>query len=316
LEPHALHSTRFDLSSSRKKAVPVNTLTLPWFFRPAVIALLIAVSCAGSSKADQTIEPTADALRSAVLQGGRITFKSNGVITLTNNISIQHDTVIDAGNLSVTIDGQNLCQLFSIQGSDVTLVGLNLINAAANGVSAVVAIIDSECVALTNAQPGFGAAIYVSNATVRLDSCTLSNAVARGGDGSSDCGIVALAAGAFGGSVYSVDASLIISNSLFLNCTATTGTNPDSSQPRGPVAGGAIFARDSRLTLSDSKFIGNRAENGGSYYGLNTGLGGAICLSNSVASISNSLPFPPFFGPSLVESVLSMLVVGFFKFHR
>jgi hypothetical protein len=118
------------------------------------------------------------ALRSAVLGGGRITFRTNGVIYLTNSIRIKTDTVIDAGELDVTIDGSGSTRLFSIENARVTLRGLALNNAR---FQAGPGVIDPDPSVFTVAETAFGGAISCSNANVSIQSCIFSNNIAPGG---------------------------------------------------------------------------------------------------------------------------------------
>jgi hypothetical protein len=51
------------------------------------------------------------------------------------------------------------------------------------------------------------------------------------------------------------------------------------------------------------------------FFRVRAGFGNAILLFALILAMT-LLPFPLFFGPSLIESVLSLLVVPVFEIHR
>src|SRR2546428_428679 len=73
-------------------------------------------------------------LESALAGGGTVSFATNGVITLTNTITITQDTILDANSNAVTISGGNAVRLFLVS-TNVTfwVKGLALANGRFDG---------------------------------------------------------------------------------------------------------------------------------------------------------------------------------------
>ena len=150
---------------------------------------------------------------------------AKGEIELTSNITIDGDVNAD-GKADVTIDGDNATRIFLINSEiAVNLQNLNLINA--------------------NSVDGHGGAILVNNGKASL---TVDNILFDGND----------AKGTLknGGAIYAAGGTLVVSDSVFTNNTAS-------------ASGGALMSNGGSMTITNTVFDGNFAGyHGGTIYSL------------------------------------------------
>ena len=150
---------------------------------------------------------------------------AKGEIELTSNITIDGDVNAD-GKADVTIDGDNATRIFLINSEiAVNLQNLNLINA--------------------NSVDGHGGAILVNNGKASL---TVDNILFDGND----------AEGTLknGGAIYAAGGTLVVSDSVFTNNTAS-------------ASGGALMSNGGSMTITNTVFDGNFAGyHGGTIYSI------------------------------------------------
>src|SRR6476659_8217396 len=90
--------------------------------RLSMSALLrfVSVICAGllyphAASAGGVVGSNTDAaLRAAMVGGGTVTFSFDGVITLTNELTVANNTLVDGGGHNITISGSNAVRLFKV----------------------------------------------------------------------------------------------------------------------------------------------------------------------------------------------------------
>lgn len=211
---------------------------------------------------------TENAFRLALTNGGSVTFTGSCSLTLTQQIIITADTVIDTGGNSVSLSGGNSNRIFVVNsGVTLRLAGLTL----ANGRS-------------TN-----GGALYINtNAIVSLTNCTLTANTAAGISGNhgfngatnvsgigQDAGWGEAGTDAQGGSIYNLG-NLTIFQCVFSANNALGGTGGNGGKGGdggfrggkggwggggGGARGGAIYNFGS-FTASDCIFSNNVATGG------------------------------------------------------
>lgn len=201
----------------------------------------LTVDCAGTNVVSVCTDA---ALRQAVEIGGTVRICCNGTITLTNQIEVAKDTVIDASGQSVLISGNNQVRLFNV-ATGVTFVVSNAILANGRHTGAT-KFYD---------WPGFagrGAAIQSLGGYVQLYSVILSNNVAIGGTG-----VLGGAEGSgFGGAVFCAGGSLLLQNVMAVSNLATlSGAN--STDMSALAGGGAIYIENAMATILNSTLLGN-----------------------------------------------------------
>lgn len=207
-------------------------------------------------------------LLAALTGGGTVTFTCSGTITLSATIVISTDTTLDGSGQAVTISGNNVVRVFTVQpGVTLTLKRLTV----ANGLGKINgggiyndqgAVIISSCAFANNNADyfGCGGAIANSGALTVTDSTFTGNSGGFGG-----CG----------GGIYNADGTATISDSTFSGNNAGLGGS-----------GGAIVNQGT-LIVSNSTFSNNRAQQGSN----TPGEGGAISAGNGTVAISNSTVF-------------------------
>jgi predicted outer membrane repeat protein len=242
-------------------------------------ALAASTAVVGSGTAASCTEAALDA---ALVTAGLITFNCGPAphtITLTAQKLMIAATTLDGGG-RITLSGGGATRHFFVNG-DVDAVFKNIV--LANGYS-----------------PVGGGAIETSGGYVTLDSVTLSNNNAINQGGAIYCfigtnGIMTVTNSTFdgnrsarGGAIFNSGCPVRISGGLFASNIAT------SSLATGKQ-GGAIFnAQDSRLAISGTQFLRNRAFDGGAIFvetNSSLHLSAATFLSNSASyggAIENS----------------------------
>jgi hypothetical protein len=233
-------------------------------FLPAF--LLLTLTCL--SRADEVVDCSQQGLIDALSFDGQALFTEDCSITLSDPISINLDTVIDAQGHNVSISGDNQFLVFEIQSNaSLTISG----------------------VTITSGQNTNGGAFFVySDGTLVLSNCTLignqavgTNGVdgADGGDdpnGNGGDGHNGRPGGrAFGGAVFNLgDVTLLrctlASNTVTGGPGGNGGTGGDgrfnagnggTGATGGFVSGGAIYNLGT-LFVGECSFLGNSAKGG------------------------------------------------------
>jgi CSLREA domain-containing protein len=214
--------------------------------------------------------------------------------TITEDVIITGGTGLFSG--LVTINGANAFRVFDVQGNDVTIAHLALVNGNAVGL----------------ATSGYGGAILGSalGGTLRLNNMTFSgnHAQTRGGVLYESGGIVAVdncsfdsnTVDSFGGAIDQTNGVLIISNSTLSNNFAADGggleiqgvsdtrlTNVTFSGNQARGSGGAIsrIGITNLVTLNNVTITNNTSDSDNSGFGDGGGIyrgGGNIVVSNSI----------------------------------
>jgi hypothetical protein len=263
------------------------------------------------------------ALRLAVQTGGHIKLDCDGVIMLTNVLTISTDTIIDATGHDLMLSGSNATRLFFVNpGVSLQLRHLVLadgLTAGTNGNGAFG----------SNGGDARGGAIYNADAQVELFDCLLTRNVAVGGLGIGSSGFVSTGGAAFGGGIYSSNSLVWANNCTFLANSAIggRGTNfgisgqafggiafqtggesyfwncsmvsniamsltPPSFPPAsgGQVSGGALYQTNGSLELDHCEFLNNSAVGGKSFRTGTPGRGrGGAVYSDCSLKVSNSV---------------------------
>lgn len=254
-----IHETRINTTLSRQLVILAAALLL--------VAALTLVSTSTVRAAGVVGDGTpascdGNALAAALLSSGTVTFNCGAaahvLLSNTNVIGAGITLIID-GNGKITLDGEDLRQLFIVSnGADLTLRNITLtgggefeggaIRIATNGAVSLY----KSVVEYNNSGNANGGAIFneglldIEQTSVRYNTSRLH-----------------------GGAIYN-KGTLTVRNSWFYNNTAS---NPTLVQPNG----GAIYNLGP-LTVERSTFSRNRAEN----------QGGAFALKGNAATIRNS----------------------------
>src|SRR2546425_7159592 len=255
------------------------------FARPSPASLLISLLSLLLAEpiavwAAPVADCTEDDLRTALSEGGTVTFNCSGTITVSNTIVISSTVVLDGTGQTASISGGNAVRIFTVNpGVGFTVKNLTLTGGAATGASG------------TNGTAGTsvsGGAIYNNGGMVSLVNCQVSTNTAAGGNGGD--GIVQLngngGSGGFGGSasggaIFNTGGALLLTNCAFSGNTARGGNGGNGAAGAnggsggnggngGSASGGAIFNTGGGTVVSyDCTFSGN------SVTGASSGLGGA-----------------------------------------
>ena len=211
-------------------------------------------------------------------------YKYNG--TPDTTLIINKDNFVLDGN-NHTLDGDGQIRVLTINGNNVTIKNLKIINGFNNAGTAlggaIYAIYGLNIYNSTfiNNKATNGGAVYTTSTTATLnivDSTFINNTAANNG-GAIRSNIAIITNSIFennkatnnGGAIYGNGNSTII-NSIFTNNSATT------------YDGGAIYA-NSYLTVKNSTFMKNRANDGGAIYTATTNravINNSIFLENGV----------------------------------
>src|SRR5438270_1708424 len=86
-----------------------------------VLLMLALPSRAGiQTNAPTRIDPSAVSLQAALDRGGMIQFNASGAIVLSTNLIVTKDTIVDATDLSIILDGGGQTRHFYVQ-TNITL---------------------------------------------------------------------------------------------------------------------------------------------------------------------------------------------------
>jgi hypothetical protein len=116
-------------------------------------------------------------LRAAVAACGTVTFDFDGVITLTNPISVSCAVTLDASGHNVVISGGGSNQLFLVQtNASLSLIHLTIANGLRRGTNGITAGFPSQY----NGESVFGGAVVVTSGALSAADCLFSNNVVLG----------------------------------------------------------------------------------------------------------------------------------------
>jgi hypothetical protein len=261
-------------------------LALPAFVQPARGATTVITSGTDAE------------LRAAVAACDVITFNFDGVIALTNSITVSCAVTIDASGHAVTLSGGTSNRLFNVlPGASLTLLHLTLANGRAQGAKGANG---SPTPFPFNGQPGQSVdsgGLKLSGATLFAADCTFSNCVAVGGNGGDTPfpSIVFPGAGgtASGGLLDAQGSSIVFSNCIVVRNFALggqsgTGGSASTLFPSTAIGIGGVFAvTQGDLTLVGCTLAGNYATiAGGALYNN----GSSILISNCVFNANSAGP--------------------------
>jgi hypothetical protein len=240
----------------------------------ATLLLFLPVVSPGSGVVTECTEAN---LRSAMADGGTVTFACDGTILLSNPITNFFDTTLDASGHQITISGGSAVRMFYV----ATNVQFDLIH-----------------LTLADGQDLAGAAILNAGGRVNLNHVGLqTNQASSGGAinnlGGSVTATDSIFAGnrafsffatgmAPGGAIINAGGEVAVERCSFVGNSAIGVVNP---QPVGMAGYGGAILNDGTLSAVDCTFSGNIAAGApGCFWGDSGGdaLGGAIYNSGSV----------------------------------
>ena len=228
-------------------------------------------------------------LRSALAEGGTVTFACDGTIVLTNTIVVDATASIDASGHKVTLSGGNSVRIFDVlSNATLALNQLTLANGQGRG---------SDGTTMQPGTPGQGGAVRVQGGTLCAVNCTFATNTAVGGKGGNAptnfTGSPLAGALGEGGAIYAAFAVLNLTNCVFDRNASGGGAGGDVAPgdtfafggDGGPSRGGSIRALSSQIILAGGLFANNAANPGGSGAGRWTGnrvatWGGALYAEN------------------------------------
>ena len=262
-------------------------------------------------------------LDAALSGGGTVTFACDGTITITSTKTISADTILDASGHTVTISGNNLVRLFTVNPVvSFSVYSLTLSNGRGTNGGAIYnsgTLVVSNSVfsgnSVSNSASGLGGAIYNNLGTVSVINSSFSNNNCRGGDGTNNpapMGDGFQASAGAGGGIYGNAGNVNVTNCTFAGNTTTGGRGGNGGDAflifsagnggaGGSAFGGGIFVLNGTLTVVNSTFVSNsctggnggtNGNNGGGVLGNGSdGGGGAIDQEGATANVINATFF-------------------------
>ncbi|HEY0551949.1 MAG TPA: hypothetical protein VGF13_20260, partial [Verrucomicrobiae bacterium] len=271
--------------------------TLASFATGSVLAFLAFVQPAHS--ATTVISSGTDAeLRAAIANCDTVLFNFDGVIALTNSMTVNCAVTIDASGHAVTLSGGNSNRLFNVlPGASLTLLHLTVANGRVQGAKGANG---SPTPFPVQGQPGQSVdsgGLKLSGASLFAADCTFSNCVAVGGNGGDTPfpSIVFPGAGgtASGGLIDAQGSSIVFSNCIVVRNFALggqsgTGGSANTLFPSTAIGiGGVLAITQGTLTLVGCTLAGNYATvAGGALYNN----GSSILISNCVFNANSAGP--------------------------
>jgi hypothetical protein len=275
------------LANAGAYAVQVSNPFFATNSQPAVLTMIPAPT--GTNRIVANLDP--NELSRAVESGGSVTFVCSGTITLSQPIVPRQNVVVDAGSYPMTMSGGNGTQLLAIpSGVNVTLRNLTMTDGVANQGGAISnsgSLIASN-VTFSGNLGGMGGAIYNTGTLSLTNVSVLGNSAEGSGYGSS----------AYGGGIFNNGGTIQLENVNFNSNVAQGGTDYDFAT-QGWGFGGALYSTGGWLTGNGVECTNNAALGGdgsesesgfgvGSTFGSGgAGEGGAFCLTNGMANLSN-----------------------------
>ncbi len=278
-----------------------------------VLALLLVVKPAQGAGIVGTGTPgscTEAALNTALSGGGSVSFNCGGshTITLTSQKTINSSTTINGGG-QITLSGGDTTRLFNLQnGANLTLQAITLRDGYSSADGGAIYVERLSTLTLTNSA---------------INSSTAANggAVALNGWGSSDAGgTLIVTNSSFSGNQSTANAIPGGGNgggALYITGGSTATVSGSTFSSNTSVNGGGIHILGANLTVTDSTFTGNIANNtagggGGAIYVDGTkNFSGVIDISLSTFSNNQSnqlggaiFTFPEGTGSVLIDQSL------------
>jgi hypothetical protein len=258
------------------------TITIAGPHNSETASALLTLTDAPCTGTNVVSTPSESALRTAIATGGYIRLCFNGTITLTEQLNINKDVVLDATGREVIISGNNATRLFYVQTNiNLAITNVTLTAGRHRGGDHPVA-----------GRPAFGGAIWNQGGSVALSHCVLSNNVALGGHGIDSATNPAPGGSASGGAILNDHGTLLISSSVISSNTAIGGwggATVSTRAPGGKASGGAIASLRGTLSLVDVIVEHNFAQTGvGGFNGIEAS-GGAVYIENAMAFIRGSV---------------------------
>ncbi len=279
-----------------------------------ILAMLLATKSAKGAGTVGSGTPgscTEAALNVALSGGGSISFNCGGslTITLTSQKTINNNTTIDGGG-QITLSGGNSTRLFNLQnGANLTLQNITLQNGSSSSDGGAIYVERLSTLTLTNSA--------INNSTAPN-----GGAIALNGWGSSDPGgTLIVTDSSFSGNSSTAGAIPGGGNgggALYITGGSTATVSGSTFSNNSSVNGGGIHILGANLTVSDTTFSGNVANNsaggggGGAIYVDGTkNHSGTIDISNSTFSNNQSnqlggaiFSFPEGTGSTLIDQSL------------
>ncbi|MBX3056611.1 MAG: hypothetical protein KF770_09080 [Anaerolineae bacterium] len=257
----------------------------------------------GTAASCQT-EDAANALGTAVAAGGVIDFNCGPeMVTIVVNTNTTDQTVVVNGDGRITLDGENLRQIFYVYGDgNLTLNDLVLIdgNAGSGGglaIEAQATATINRSMLISNEATGEGGAIH-NQGILNLNNSSLGSNIA----------------GSSGGGIYNNGGTVNISSSYLISNQTVNGggimsmggtVTVEMSALRSNIAtgwGGGIYASGGTIQLVNNTFSNNRADRGGGLYKTGTAVltnntfsenradnGGALYNGGGSATVKNNI---------------------------
>ena len=272
-----------------------NTLRSRGFFLVIFLFTMRPTSAATFSVCDEA------SLRAAITEGGTVMFACDGVIYLTNTLSIAADVAIDGSGRTVTISGSNAARLFFIQPTAaLTLRNLTLADGLVRGADGPTPFLGGP---VPSGSPGEGAGVYNSGGILRAFDCAFLGNKTIGGNGRSGFYV---RPGVFtpsgpggsgsGAAICNSNGLVVASNCVFSGNSARGGIG-GSTQQGGSGEGAAIYSTNGTVELMECVFVLNEARGGtggtapepppgGSGIG-GQGQGGAVQSVNGTVAATN-----------------------------
>jgi hypothetical protein len=204
--------------------------------------------------------------RMALQAGGLVKWEQDGLIALTQTVSVTNDTVLDATGHAMVVNGQNKLRVFLVSSN----VHLTLIN-----------------VTVANGLGDQGGGIYNDGGTVHLSNCVFKANQAFGVLPNDR-----VTPAARGGAIYSVGGQVAATNCLFALNSAIPAPSASGTVVL-EARGGALGIQDGVLKLVNCQFATNQASGGIQYYlaGMwhitkGSAFGGAVYVINTESYVS------------------------------
>lgn len=257
----------------------------------------------GTAASCQT-QDAANALSDAVAAGGVIDFNCGPeMVTIVVNTNATDQTVAVNGNGRITLDGENLRQIFYVYGSgsltlnDLVLIDGNFGNGGGLAIGPQASATVNRTYFISNEAATNGGAIHNQGMLTLVNSNVGSNIATSSGGGIFNDG----------GDVHIISSYLISNQAVDGGAIMNNGgiVTVEMSALRSNVAtgwGGGLYASNGTLTLVNNTFSNNRANRGGGIYKTGAAtlinntfnenranLGGALYNDGGSATIQNNI---------------------------
>ena len=225
------------------------------------------------------VDLTAPALSAALADGGLLRFETEGVITLTNPLTVPYDTALDANGHTVVLSGGGVTRLLEVQSNvNFSARGITFAHGRHTGTTG------------TNGTPaqsggdGCGAGILNLGGIVGLTNCVLTNFTALGGAAGVDATTTATPAvggRGLGAAICNRGGQVAMQDCLLADNSAIGG--PGASG--GAAMGAALFSDGGECDVQGCVFLRNRVDGGdarlvapGEYGRAGDAAGGALAV--------------------------------------